>query len=151
MVQEKTEDMFRECLPPKNIVFQLIQRIECFQCLFQNPSLTFNHNLPKSQCKNWFADTFLFIERKISILSHENNYLVNSWPETLLILVKYPINHINRLLKTLPCCIALRNAILTLNHTKPLLKSMTDGAGFMLLINAYEFVSVLFTKKSLFH
>lgn len=147
IVQEKTEDMFRECLPPKNIVFQLIHRVECFQCLFQNHSLTFNHNLPKSQCKNWFADTFLFIERKISILSHENNYLVNSWPETLLILVKYPINHIKRLLETLPCC----NATLTLNHTKPLLKSMTDGAGFMLLINAYEFVSVLFTKKNLFH
>lgn len=38
-----------------------------------------------SQIQNWFFDTLLFIETKISISSHESNYLANSRPETLLI------------------------------------------------------------------
>ena len=44
------------------------------------------------QYKNWFSDTLLFIESKISIASCKNNHLVNSRPETLLILVKHAIN-----------------------------------------------------------
>ena len=84
---------FGECLPPTNSVLQLIHRVEFFQCLFQNHTFTFNHDLPKwSQYKNWFSDTLLFIKPKISISSHESNYLVNSRPETLLILVKHAIN-----------------------------------------------------------
>ena len=55
------------------------------------------------------------IESKISITSHENNHLVNSRPETVLILVKQGTSE--RLLKILPSHIALRDSTLTLKIT----------------------------------
>ena len=84
--------MFGECLPPKNSVLQLNHRVEFF-IVYSKITLAFNDDIPKRpQYKSWFSDTSLFIEPKISISSHESNYLVNSRPETLLILVKHAIN-----------------------------------------------------------
>ena len=81
-----------ECLPPKNSVHQLNHRVE-FSIFFSKVTLAINHDIPKwCQYKNWFSDTLLFIEPEISITSHENNPLVNSRPETFVILVKHTIN-----------------------------------------------------------
>ena len=86
---------------------------------FENISLTFNnHDIPKwFQYKNWFSETLLCTELRMSISSHKSKYLVNSRPETLLILVKHPINKQRIFNKYWPCCITLRNATLTLKIT----------------------------------
>ena len=110
--------MFGEYLPPKNSVLQLNHRVEFFN-VYSKITLSFNHDIPKwSQYKSWFSDTSLFIEAKISISSHESNYLVNSRPETLLILVKHAINE--QSISKLPYHVALRHATLTLKITTSL-------------------------------
>ena len=70
-------------------VFSNTHRVE-FSIFYSN---THYHDIPMwCQYKNWFSDTLLCIEPEISITSHENNPLVNSRPETFVILVKHTIN-----------------------------------------------------------
>ena len=48
-----------------------------FQCLFENHSLSFNHDLSKwSHYKNWFYDTLLLIQSKICISSQESIIII---------------------------------------------------------------------------
>ena len=113
--------MFGECLPPKNSVLQLIHRVEFFNVLFQKShSLLIKISQSGLNTKLIFRYIALYGIKDI-YLSHENNHLVNSRPETLVIWAKHAINEqrsITRLLNILLCHnITLRDATLTLEIT----------------------------------
>ena len=65
-----------------------------FSMFYSKITLTINPKVVSIQ--NRLSDTLLLTESKISISSHENNHLVDSRPETLLVWVKHAIHELKK-------------------------------------------------------